>query len=117
MKDVIASFQGQILANDVAMEELEVTAKNGQIYTLAGVLIPPSIIPILPHRCDETKREMKLVRQLGKEIRVPKQAHKADSVSSSPNSEEPSPRRFLSSWRARHKLRFLWGISTMIDAA
>uniref|UniRef100_A0A8C5P065 Stabilin 2 n=1 Tax=Jaculus jaculus TaxID=51337 RepID=A0A8C5P065_JACJA len=51
---------GQILANDVAMEETEVPAKNGRIYTLSGVLIPPSIVPILPHRCDETRREMKL---------------------------------------------------------
>ncbi|KAL1774739.1 stabilin-2 [Sigmodon hispidus] len=50
---------GQILANGVAVEETEITAKNGRIYTLTGVLIPPSIIPILPHRCDETKREMK----------------------------------------------------------
>ncbi|XP_040137746.2 stabilin-2 [Ictidomys tridecemlineatus] len=54
------SSNGQLLANDVAMEEIEVAAKNGRIYTLAGVLIPPSIVPILPHRCDETKREMKL---------------------------------------------------------
>uniref|UniRef100_A0A8D0SEQ2 Stabilin-2 n=1 Tax=Sus scrofa TaxID=9823 RepID=A0A8D0SEQ2_PIG len=53
---------GQILANGVAMEETEVAAKNGRIYTLTGVLIPPSITPVLPHRCDETKREMKLVR-------------------------------------------------------
>uniref|UniRef100_A0A673TU02 Stabilin-2 n=1 Tax=Suricata suricatta TaxID=37032 RepID=A0A673TU02_SURSU len=51
---------GQILANGVAMEDTEVAAKNGRIYTLTGVLIPPSIVPILPHRCDETKREMKL---------------------------------------------------------
>ncbi|XP_028736155.1 stabilin-2 isoform X1 [Peromyscus leucopus] len=51
---------GQILANDVAVEETEVIAQNGRIYTLNGVLIPPSIVPILPHRCDETKREMKL---------------------------------------------------------
>ncbi|XP_053441606.1 stabilin-2 isoform X1 [Nycticebus coucang] len=51
---------GQILANDVAMEETEVAAKNGRIYTLAGVLIPPSIVPILPHRCDETRMQMKL---------------------------------------------------------
>uniref|UniRef100_G1LIS4 Stabilin-2 n=1 Tax=Ailuropoda melanoleuca TaxID=9646 RepID=G1LIS4_AILME len=51
---------GQILANDVAIEETEVIAKNGRIYTLTGVLIPPSIVPILPHRCDESKREMKL---------------------------------------------------------
>ncbi|ELW71592.1 Stabilin-2 [Tupaia chinensis] len=60
MKDAIASFQGRILANDVAMEEIEVAAQNGRIYTLSGVLIPPSIVPILPHRCDEAKREMKL---------------------------------------------------------
>ncbi|EPY74062.1 hyaluronan receptor for endocytosis-like protein [Camelus ferus] len=51
---------GRILANDVAMEEIEVVAKNGRIYTLTGVLIPPSIVPILPHRCDEAKRELKL---------------------------------------------------------
>nr|CAI9694342.1 unnamed protein product [Rangifer tarandus platyrhynchus] len=51
---------GQILANDMALEEVEVAAKNGRIYTLTGVLIPPSIIPILPHRCDETTREMRL---------------------------------------------------------
>ncbi|XP_006888640.1 PREDICTED: stabilin-2 [Elephantulus edwardii] len=51
---------GQILANGVPIGETEVTAKNGRIYTLNGVLIPPSIIPILPHRCDETKREIKL---------------------------------------------------------
>lgn len=65
-EDVITSLQGQLLANDVAMEEIEVAAKNGRIYTLTGVLIPPSIVPILPHRCDETKREMKLVREMSK---------------------------------------------------
>ena len=70
MKDAVASFQGRILANDVAMEEMEVVAKNGRIYTLTGVLIPPSIVPILPHRCDETKREMKLVRKLGSSMRT-----------------------------------------------
>lgn len=70
MKDAVASFQGQILANDVAMQEMEVVAKNGRIYTLTGVLIPPSIVPILPHRCDETKREMKLVRKLESSTRT-----------------------------------------------
>ena len=65
MKGGIVSLQGQILANDMALEEMEVAAKNGRIYTLTGVLIPPSIIPILPHRCDETTREMRLVRKLG----------------------------------------------------
>ncbi|MEJ1277143.1 hypothetical protein NN561_008056 [Cricetulus griseus] len=50
--------KGQILANDVAVQETGIVAKNGRIYTLAGVLVPPSIIPIIPHRCDETKKEM-----------------------------------------------------------
>lgn len=59
-------FQGQILANNVAVDETEVDAKNGRIYTLSGVLIPPSIVPILPHRCNETKRELKLVKELRK---------------------------------------------------
>uniref|UniRef100_A0A8D1YFW0 Stabilin-2 n=1 Tax=Sus scrofa TaxID=9823 RepID=A0A8D1YFW0_PIG len=58
--DYLLSSEGQILANGVAMEETEVAAKNGRIYTLTGVLIPPSITPVLPHRCDEMKREMKL---------------------------------------------------------
>ncbi|EGW09706.1 Stabilin-2 [Cricetulus griseus] len=52
------SQNGQILANDVAVQETGIVAKNGRIYTLAGVLVPPSIIPIIPHRCDETKKEM-----------------------------------------------------------
>jgi hypothetical protein len=71
MKHDVTSLQGQILANEVAMDETEITAKNGRIYTLTGVLIPPSIVPILPHRCDETKRETKLVRKPGN--KVPKQ--------------------------------------------
>lgn len=70
-KDGVVSLQGQILVNGMALEEMEVAAKNGRIYTLRGVLIPPSIIPILPHRCDETKREMRLVRKLGNSIRGP----------------------------------------------
>lgn len=63
---VITSLQGRILANDVAMEDIEVTAKNGRMYTLGGVLIPPSILPILPQRCDETQSETVQVRKQGK---------------------------------------------------
>ncbi|XP_051028895.1 stabilin-2 [Acomys russatus] len=60
MMRINITSNGQILVNDVAVEETEVAAKSGLIYTLSGVLIPPSIVPILPHRCDETKRELKL---------------------------------------------------------
>lgn len=97
MEDITASFQGQILANGVAMEELEVAAKNGRIYTLTGVLIPPSIVPILPHRCDEVKSEMKVVRKLGQSIRAPNLPHKTDNIPSSHCSEKLHPRVFLSS--------------------
>lgn len=42
------------------MEETDIVAKNGRIYTLEGVLIPPTIVPILPHRCDETSQVTKV---------------------------------------------------------
>ncbi|XP_042323043.1 stabilin-2 isoform X2 [Sceloporus undulatus] len=51
---------GQILVNGVPIEETDITAKNGQIYTLSGILIPPSIIPILPQRCDEETTEIRM---------------------------------------------------------
>ncbi|XP_053114317.1 stabilin-2 isoform X2 [Hemicordylus capensis] len=51
---------GQILVNGERIEETDITANNGQIFTLSGVLIPPSIIPILPQRCDEEKTEIKM---------------------------------------------------------
>uniref|UniRef100_A0A8B9P306 Stabilin 2 n=1 Tax=Apteryx owenii TaxID=8824 RepID=A0A8B9P306_APTOW len=50
--------QGQILVSGEEMEETDIAAKNGRIYTLAGVLIPPTIVPILPHRCDETRTQV-----------------------------------------------------------
>uniref|UniRef100_A0A672US94 Stabilin 2 n=1 Tax=Strigops habroptila TaxID=2489341 RepID=A0A672US94_STRHB len=48
-----------ILVSGEEMEETDIVAKNGRIYTLAGVLIPPTIVPILPHRCDETRSTKK----------------------------------------------------------
>ncbi|KAM6306913.1 LOW QUALITY PROTEIN: stabilin-2-like [Podargus strigoides] len=47
---------GQLLVSGEEMEETDIVAKNGRIYTLAGVLIPPTIVPILPHQCDETSQ-------------------------------------------------------------
>ncbi|XP_051746711.1 stabilin-2 isoform X3 [Ctenopharyngodon idella] len=43
---------GQILVNGESVLELDVEAKNGRLHSLEGLLIPPSIEPILPHRCD-----------------------------------------------------------------
>lgn len=47
--------QGQILVNGAVVLEAAVEAKNGRLYVLDGVLTPPSIEPVLPHRCDVTE--------------------------------------------------------------
>ncbi|XP_043943785.1 stabilin-2 [Protopterus annectens] len=52
------SAKGQILINDIAVEETDVVAKNGRIYSLSGVLIPPSIVPIVPKQCNESSAKM-----------------------------------------------------------
>uniref|UniRef100_UPI00398F750A stabilin-2-like n=1 Tax=Pristiophorus japonicus TaxID=55135 RepID=UPI00398F750A len=48
------SHSGQILlgGQGAAVDEADIFGKNGRIYSLDGVLVPPSILPILPHRCD-----------------------------------------------------------------
>ncbi|XP_063761654.1 stabilin-2 isoform X2 [Eleginops maclovinus] len=43
---------GQILVGGAAVLEAAVEAKNGCLYVLDGVLMPASIWPVLPHRCD-----------------------------------------------------------------
>uniref|UniRef100_A0A671QZY7 Stabilin-2-like n=1 Tax=Sinocyclocheilus anshuiensis TaxID=1608454 RepID=A0A671QZY7_9TELE len=40
---------GQILVNGESVLELDVEAKNGRLHSLEGLLIPPSIEPIIPH--------------------------------------------------------------------
>ncbi|XP_022068333.2 stabilin-2 isoform X1 [Acanthochromis polyacanthus] len=49
---------GQILVNGAAVTEVAVEAKNGRLYVMDGVLIPPSIEPVLPHRCDVTETKI-----------------------------------------------------------
>ncbi|XP_062977667.1 stabilin-1 [Elgaria multicarinata webbii] len=46
---------GRILMGDsaVALSKTNILASNGIIHMLDGIFIPPSIIPILPHRCNE----------------------------------------------------------------
>ncbi|XP_061473966.1 stabilin-1 [Rhineura floridana] len=46
---------GRILMgdSDVALNKRNILASNGVIHTLDGIFIPPSIIPILPHKCNE----------------------------------------------------------------
>ncbi|XP_041744945.1 stabilin-2 isoform X2 [Coregonus clupeaformis] len=62
MANQILSFNvtenGQILVNGMAVLEADVEAKNGRLYSLDGVLIPLSIEPVLPHRCDITENKL-----------------------------------------------------------
>ncbi|XP_070411388.1 stabilin-2 isoform X2 [Nothobranchius furzeri] len=51
---------GQLMVNGVPVLEAAVEAKNGRLYVMNGVLTPPSIEPVLPHRCDIT--ETRIVR-------------------------------------------------------
>uniref|UniRef100_A0A8C2YY13 Stabilin 2 n=1 Tax=Cyclopterus lumpus TaxID=8103 RepID=A0A8C2YY13_CYCLU len=54
----LSSAEGQILVNGATVLEAAVEANNGRLYVLDGLLTPPSIQPLLPHRCDLTKTEV-----------------------------------------------------------
>uniref|UniRef100_A0A3B4UC77 Stabilin 2 n=1 Tax=Seriola dumerili TaxID=41447 RepID=A0A3B4UC77_SERDU len=60
--DCCSVSQGQILVNGAAVLEAAVEAKNGRLYVVDGVLTPPSIEPVLPHRCDISKTKTIRVR-------------------------------------------------------
>lgn len=51
-------LQGQIFIGGAAVLEAAVKAKNGRLYIVDGVLTPPSIVPVLPHRCDLTETKV-----------------------------------------------------------
>ncbi|XP_035257311.1 stabilin-2 isoform X1 [Anguilla anguilla] len=46
---------GQILVNGAVILEADVQAKNGRLYSVDAVLVPASIEPILPRKCDVIK--------------------------------------------------------------
>lgn len=50
----LSTYQGLILVNEARILEADVEAKNGRLYSLDAVLIPPSVEPLLPHRCNVT---------------------------------------------------------------
>uniref|UniRef100_A0A3B3T7Y3 Stabilin 2 n=1 Tax=Paramormyrops kingsleyae TaxID=1676925 RepID=A0A3B3T7Y3_9TELE len=52
---------GQILVNGQVILEADIEARNGRLYSIDGVLIPSSIEPVLPHRCDINTLLEKLV--------------------------------------------------------
>lgn len=59
---IAAVLQGQVLVGGAAVLEAAVEAKNGRLYVMDGVLVPPSITPVLPHRCDVTETRVVKVR-------------------------------------------------------
>ena len=54
----VTGSQGRVSVNGMAVLEADVETRNGQLYSLDGVLIPASILPILPHRCDVSETRL-----------------------------------------------------------
>uniref|UniRef100_A0A663EVS1 Stabilin 1 n=1 Tax=Aquila chrysaetos chrysaetos TaxID=223781 RepID=A0A663EVS1_AQUCH len=54
------SADGRILMDEsgIPLNMRDIVASNGIIHTLDGIFIPPSIIPILPHRCNEEQHKI-----------------------------------------------------------
>lgn len=52
--------QGRILLgpDGAPLRRVDVLAANGVIHMLEGILLPPTILPILPKHCSEEKHEM-----------------------------------------------------------
>jgi len=46
--------QGRVFLGDkgILLETKDIVAANGIIHLIDGVLVPSSIVPIMPHRCD-----------------------------------------------------------------
>ncbi|XP_074054250.1 stabilin-1 isoform X2 [Macrotis lagotis] len=49
--------EGRILLgpSGIPLKNMDIVASNGIIHLLDGILLPPSILPILPHRCNESQ--------------------------------------------------------------
>lgn len=56
-------LQGRILLGPegIPVRRLDVPAANGVIHMLEGILLPPTILPILPKHCDEEQHQTVLV--------------------------------------------------------
>lgn len=58
-------FQGRILLGPegIPVRRVDVPAANGVIHMLEGILLPPTILPILPKHCDEEQHQTVLVSE------------------------------------------------------
>ncbi|XP_054473785.1 stabilin-1 [Anoplopoma fimbria] len=57
---ITVSNDGEILLGEkgVHLSSTNIVASNGIIHMIDGLLYPPSILPILPHRCDVTENKI-----------------------------------------------------------
>uniref|UniRef100_A0A8C3BNF0 Stabilin 1 n=1 Tax=Cairina moschata TaxID=8855 RepID=A0A8C3BNF0_CAIMO len=57
---ISTSADGRILMDEsgIPLNMRNIVASNGIIHTLDGIFLPPSIIPILPHRCNEEQHKI-----------------------------------------------------------
>ncbi|KAG7478130.1 hypothetical protein MATL_G00077190 [Megalops atlanticus] len=57
---VNVTSDGKILLGEkgIRLETTDIVASNGIIHMIDGLLVPPSIVPILPHRCDVTESKI-----------------------------------------------------------
>lgn len=53
-------LQGRILLGPegIPLRRVDVLAANGVIHMLEGILLPPTILPILPKHCDEEQHKI-----------------------------------------------------------
>lgn len=66
MQILLLLSQGRILLghSEIALNQRDILASNGVIHMLDGIFIPPSIVPILPHRCNEESYQIVEVSQI-----------------------------------------------------
>ncbi|XP_036956541.1 stabilin-1 isoform X1 [Acanthopagrus latus] len=57
---ITVSDDGEILLGEkgIHLASTNIVASNGIIHMIDGILYPPSILPILPHRCDVTESKI-----------------------------------------------------------
>ncbi|CAJ1052034.1 stabilin-1 [Xyrichtys novacula] len=61
---ISASDTGELLLGEkgIHLKSTNIIASNGIIHMIDGLLYPPSILPILPHRCDVIEKKITLGR-------------------------------------------------------
>ncbi|XP_030584921.1 stabilin-1 [Archocentrus centrarchus] len=60
MVTITASDDGEIVLGEkgIRLASTNIMASNGIIHMIDGLLYPPSILPILPHRCDDVESKI-----------------------------------------------------------